>query len=204
MRADRDNDNWSAAASQAEVEEASTTSATDAHPHEMFSRMSQHMPHSQMASSPLDQTKSQPTEAEIETRPHDVFDRMGHNMSYANAFDLGSISLEQRFDEFDEVLAKEERTRSTAKPVQTEDRSSAPKISASLTLDEAVLEEDLALMHEVMTKEEEPKASESERQKATPEMHEAMAEGEKPELDKSVLAEENHDQTQDSDEISSD
>ncbi|MDJ0702772.1 MAG: hypothetical protein QNJ46_05780 [Leptolyngbyaceae cyanobacterium MO_188.B28] len=203
VKPDHDDDNWAAAASHTEAEDTPSASETVPNPHEMFSRMSQHMPHNQMGSTPMAQTKSQSAEVEAETPPHDVFDRMGHNMSYANSFDLGSISLEQRFDEFDEVLAKEERSRSRAKSFPIEDESSLQEVSAPLALDEAALEEDLALMHEVMTKEEEPKASAPD-QKPTPKMHEAMAAGEEPELDKSTQAKENPNQTQDGDEATSD
>lgn len=41
--------------------------------------------------------------------PHDIFDQMGRNMAHATAFDLGTFSLEQRFDEFDEILDREEQ-----------------------------------------------------------------------------------------------
>lgn len=40
--------------------------------------------------------------------PHDIFDQMGRNMAHATAFDLGTFSLEQRFDEFDRLLDKQE------------------------------------------------------------------------------------------------
>ena len=40
--------------------------------------------------------------------PHAIFDRMGKNMAYATAFDLGTIELEQLFDEFDRTLDREE------------------------------------------------------------------------------------------------
>ncbi|OKH45567.1 hypothetical protein NIES2101_26305 [Calothrix sp. HK-06] len=41
-------------------------------------------------------------------RPHDVFDQMGRNVSHATAFDLGTFSLEQRFDEFDRMLDEQD------------------------------------------------------------------------------------------------
>lgn len=202
-KCDRDDDNWAAAA-QAEAEEAPPKPETEAHPHEMFSRISQHMPHNQMDASPLVQAKTQTTEAEAEARPHDVFDRMGRNMSYANSFDLGSISLEQRLDEFDELLNKEERTLSKAKSVQIEDGSNTEGVSASLALDEAALEADLALMQEAMTQEKEPETSKPERQKVAPEMHEAMAGKAEPESNHSMPAEEQQAHEIGSDEAHSD
>ncbi|MBD2458330.1 hypothetical protein H6G80_30215 [Nostoc sp. FACHB-87] len=42
--------------------------------------------------------------------PHDIFDQMGRNMAHATAFDLGTFSLEQRFDEFDRLLDEQEST----------------------------------------------------------------------------------------------
>ncbi len=43
--------------------------------------------------------------------PHAVFDKMSEGMNYANTFDLGSINLEQTFDEFDAAIerAREEK-----------------------------------------------------------------------------------------------
>lgn len=162
-------------------------------PHDVFSQMAQQMPHNQMNSTSLPLARSKEDTSDDEQKPHDVFDRMGHNMSYANSFDLGSISLEQRFDEFDDLLNKEKTIQSTAQSVlmdefdelldnekraqsraqsaQLEEGASAQSVSASLALDEAALEEDLAQMYGVMTEEREP-----ELQKTTPEMHKAMPE----------------------------
>ncbi|MEM8808172.1 MAG: hypothetical protein AAGF01_19295 [Cyanobacteria bacterium P01_G01_bin.38] len=123
-----------------------------ANPHDVFSQMAQHMPHNQMDSAPLALAKSGEEAApEAAQTPHDVFDQMGHNMSYANSFDLGSISLEQRFDEFDEVLNKEQQTTIT-------DHENV-STSQSLALNEAALKEDLAIMHRTMV--DEDKSSEN-------------------------------------------
>ncbi len=48
------------------------------------------------------------TEASAAGYPsHDVFDQMGLAMEYANSFDLGDVSLQKRFDEFDRELEAE-------------------------------------------------------------------------------------------------
>ncbi|MEL6440791.1 MAG: hypothetical protein AAFQ80_16235 [Cyanobacteria bacterium J06621_8] len=41
--------------------------------------------------------------------PHAIFDRMGKNMAYATTFDVGTVELEQLFDEFDSTLDAEEQ-----------------------------------------------------------------------------------------------
>ncbi|MEO1353904.1 MAG: hypothetical protein AAFW84_34990 [Cyanobacteria bacterium J06635_15] len=119
-----------------------------ANPHDVFSQMAQHMPHNQMDSTPLALAKSSDEAApEVAQTPHDVFDQMGHNMSYANSFDLGSISLEQRFDEFDEVLGQQHSTPPKAKALQVGEQTRG---AAALALDEAALVEDIALMQATM------------------------------------------------------
>ena len=40
--------------------------------------------------------------------PHAIFDRLGKNMAYATTFDVGTIELEQLFDEFDRSLDREQ------------------------------------------------------------------------------------------------
>ncbi|MGH7596276.1 MAG: papain-like cysteine protease family protein [bacterium] len=58
--------------------------------------------------------KTAPTAREEEpppNHPHAIFDRMGKNMSYATTFDLGTLELKNRFNEFDRQLdASEKRT----------------------------------------------------------------------------------------------
>lgn len=39
---------------------------------------------------------------------HSIFDQLGKNMAYATAFDLGTLSLQQRFDEFDRRLDEQD------------------------------------------------------------------------------------------------
>ncbi len=51
----------------------------------------------------------QKKQASDRNNPHDIFDRMGKNMAYATTFDVGTIELEQLFDEFDRTLDREEQ-----------------------------------------------------------------------------------------------
>ena len=41
--------------------------------------------------------------------PHSIFDCLGKNMAYATTFDVGTVELEQLFDEFDRTLEQAER-----------------------------------------------------------------------------------------------
>lgn len=68
-------------------------------PHDVFDRIAQGLPPEPPPTAP------EPTYSSA----HSVFDRMGKNMTFANSFDLGTISLNQRFDEFDRVLDAEEK-----------------------------------------------------------------------------------------------
>ncbi|MEZ6133397.1 MAG: hypothetical protein R3C53_00670 [Pirellulaceae bacterium] len=56
-----------------------------------------------VSSSKSDQTSAQ------SKNEHEIFDRLAQSMKYANAYDLGKIALEQRFDQFDEEADKAER-----------------------------------------------------------------------------------------------
>lgn len=69
-----------------------------ASPHDLFDRMAQGIPPETPPTAP------EPTYSSA----HSVFDRMGKNMAFANSFDLGTISLQQRFDEFDRIFDAEE------------------------------------------------------------------------------------------------
>ncbi|MEP1079879.1 hypothetical protein NDI52_31210 [Leptolyngbya sp. PL-A3] len=76
-------------------------------PHDVFDRMAQGVP-------------PQPKAPTAEPAPsyssaHSVFDRMGKNMAFANSFDLGTVPLQQRFDEFDRILEAEEKGQSQSK-----------------------------------------------------------------------------------------
>ena len=127
------------------------TIETEANPHDVFSQMSQHMPHNKMGGGQQTEMKSQITEAD--ERPHDVFDRMGHNMSYANSFDLGSISMEQRFEELDEAIDNEEQNiqaRANTAQKKNRHRVDEQEVSTPLALDDVALVDDLNQMHEAM------------------------------------------------------
>ncbi len=69
-------------------------------PHDVFDRLAQGLP-----PQPAPAASPTPTYSDA----HSVFDRMGKSMAYANSFDLGTITLEQRFDEFDRLLDVEEK-----------------------------------------------------------------------------------------------
>ncbi|NJM59356.1 MAG: hypothetical protein HC849_02750 [Oscillatoriales cyanobacterium RU_3_3] len=62
-------------------------------------------PQPQPQPAPQSQAQSVPPK---KSSPHDIFDQMGKNMAHATAFDLGTFSLEQRFDEFDRILDEQE------------------------------------------------------------------------------------------------
>jgi Glycosyltransferase sugar-binding region containing DXD motif len=62
-------------------------------------------PESQTQPAPQSQAQTVPPK---KSSPHDIFDQMGRNMAHATAFDLGTFSLEQRFDEFDRLLDEQE------------------------------------------------------------------------------------------------
>jgi hypothetical protein len=55
---------------------------------------------------------------------HDIFDQM--SMAHATAFDLGTFSLEQTFDEFDEILAEEDSVALTHQEEETPQANGAP------------------------------------------------------------------------------
>ncbi len=135
----------------------------EANPHDVFSQMSQHMPHNRIGDAPQSQAKNQTTETD--ERPHDVFDRMGHNMSYANAFDLGSISMEQRFEAMDEAIDKEEqkiqaRTNTNPAHKTNRDHTDDQEVSAPFALDDVALVDDLDQMHQAMDHEDEDEPDE--------------------------------------------
>lgn len=170
-----DEDELATTKSQNTSEDISPDHEAGSNPHDVFSQMSQHMPHNQMGDAPLAQVNSQAAEAaDDDERPHDVFDRMGRNMSYANAFDLGSISLEQRFEEFDDAIDKEEeKIRSKNTVIQKKHEVNNTQISAPLALDDAALVADLDLMHKAMAvecnvSEEDKESHEDKESQSTP------------------------------------
>lgn len=70
--------------------------------------------------------------------PHDIFDQGGKSMAYANSFDLGTVSLQQRFDELDRLLDEQEKK--SVPTVQT--------VSTPLQFDDMHLVHDFTVMSE--------------------------------------------------------
>jgi Papain-like cysteine protease AvrRpt2 len=62
---------------------------------------------SEDAVSPPSVAQSQPSTQANVSQSHAIFDQIAQNMSYANAFDLGTLAMEQRFDAFDRALEQE-------------------------------------------------------------------------------------------------
>jgi hypothetical protein len=89
-------------------------------------------------------TKQTPSPQPQKENPHAIFDKIAQNMAYANSFDLGTISLEQRFDEFDDLLDAQESKALTVKS------SPAIKENDLVELNYADFEHDLALMSEAI------------------------------------------------------
>jgi len=79
--------------------------------------------------------------------PHDIFDQMGRNMAHATAFDLGTFSLEQRFDEFDRLLAEQESESLayTEDDSESEDENTSTK-AQSFDFDDEELAADVAAL----------------------------------------------------------
>ena len=70
----------------------------NAHPsHDIFDRMGQQN----------QQAGAFSQAAALNDNPHSVFDRMSNSLSEATAFDLGTVALEQRFDEIERQLDQE-------------------------------------------------------------------------------------------------
>jgi uncharacterized protein YycO len=71
----------------------------------------------------------------IETKSeHDIFNKIAESMRYANAYDLGSFAIEQRFDEFDkfdEIKKNAKGRKAAAAPVETYSRQAKPEIPVS-------------------------------------------------------------------------
>jgi hypothetical protein len=59
----------------------------------------------------------QPAKQFSQVKSHSIFDQIAENLAYANSFDLGTLSLEQRFDEFDRIL--DQQKHSTAQATNT-------------------------------------------------------------------------------------
>ncbi len=50
--------------------------------------------------------------------PHAIFDQLAESMQYANAYDLGTLELEKRFDAFDKTEIKEVKNAQAVEPKQ--------------------------------------------------------------------------------------
>ena len=100
--------------------------------------------------SPATSPPPAPTPAEEPAAdPHAIFDKIGQSMAYATSFDLGTVALEQRFDEFDRDLDRQAQKRPTpATPQATAMAVEAPSPPPASTLDEMDLIEDFAIMSE--------------------------------------------------------
>ncbi len=66
---------------------------------------------------------------------HAIFDRIAQSMQYANAYDLGSIDLDQRFSDFDKLEELEKKINkklSPEKPTETEEtKASSEQLTAT-------------------------------------------------------------------------
>ncbi|MGK7953861.1 MAG: hypothetical protein AB4063_01125 [Crocosphaera sp.] len=78
-----------------------TPLASTPHPHDIFDQ----------GKAPIPPQKPIEQEPVPSSPSHAVFDQMGKNMAHATDFDQGTVDLvlEQRFDEFDQLLDKEEK-----------------------------------------------------------------------------------------------
>jgi hypothetical protein len=50
---------------------------------------------------------------------HEIFDRIRRSMEFANAYDLGDVSLERRFNEFDDLIELKERNKKKEKTINS-------------------------------------------------------------------------------------
>lgn len=107
-------------------------------PHGMFDRLSQ-------ANS--QETEQLDPNATASNNAHSIFDRMGSCLSQATSFDLGTVALEQRFDEIERQLDQQAVPASTVQMAAENSPQTAP--SKSLQLDPTELVEDLALIKQL-------------------------------------------------------
>jgi hypothetical protein len=77
--------------------------------------------------------------------PHAIFDQVGRALAFATEFNLPPVSLEQRFDNFDRVLDREEATREAVR-VQKAQAAEPPPAAAALSLDSETLMNDLRML----------------------------------------------------------
>ncbi|MBE7383755.1 MAG: hypothetical protein F6J95_020355 [Leptolyngbya sp. SIO1E4] len=113
--------------------------APNAHPsHDIFDRLSQEK----------SQARELPNQsAAVGNNAHSIFDRMGSSLSQATSFDLGTVALEQRFDEIERQLDREETHQLAAKTAPGAGQHQAP--ATALQLDAAELVEDLAFIKQM-------------------------------------------------------
>jgi len=96
---------------------------------------------SDQASSPSggqSSAETKPGEAQNEEAPpphpnHDIFDQMGKGMSYANSFDLGSVNIHDRFDQFDAQMNQETQQAGSETLELTPPASLAPSTTETVT-----------------------------------------------------------------------
>ncbi|HEX2532626.1 MAG TPA: hypothetical protein VHK69_02755, partial [Chitinophagaceae bacterium] len=69
---------------------------------------------------------------------HAIFDKIAQSMRYSNAYDLGSIALEQRFEEFDRMESAPPPPPPAAPPVTYVPASPAPPVAAAVPAQPAV------------------------------------------------------------------
>jgi hypothetical protein len=81
--------------------------AFDEEKKEMVPRQDYAAPKSTPAPTPPPQTEEEPVA--FKPSEHAIFDKIAQNMRFANAYDLGAFTMEQRFDQFDKTAAAEEK-----------------------------------------------------------------------------------------------
>jgi hypothetical protein len=69
---------------------------------------------------------------------HEIFDRLARSMKFANAYDLGRIGLEQRFDQFDLESEQEENWTSAAQGHDSQ-RSQPEPVSSARSMEDVAL-----------------------------------------------------------------
>ncbi|MBX7225026.1 MAG: M15 family metallopeptidase [Chitinophagales bacterium] len=104
-------------------------------------------------------TKNPPPPKEEETQnlrdfksEHAIFDKIAQSMQYANAYDLGSFDLEQRFDDFDRIEElKEKKSKGTTSKKKSNAMSDAELVFEKADHSDYI--EDLDLMKSLSEKE---------------------------------------------------
>ncbi|HEX6367478.1 MAG TPA: papain-like cysteine protease family protein [Longimicrobium sp.] len=87
----------------------------------------------------------EPAPAPVLEDRHAVFDQVGRALAFATTFNLPPVSLEQRFDDFDRVLEREETVRETVR-AQKAQAAQTPPAAAALSLDAETLMNDLRML----------------------------------------------------------